>query len=97
MLTFFLLFLSFSALCHWGKILQLRNYLPIDDAVGVDARQSEHEDGGGDEDAVKAGQPDQDAVDRVLHLGPDNISFFEWAVSRDCLAFLSFEHTWALD
>ena len=75
------MFLSFSALCHWGKILKLRNYLPINDAVWVDAWQSEHEDGGGDEDAVKACQPDQDAVDRVLHLGPDNSGSFKENVS----------------
>ena len=36
--------------------------LPRDEAVGVDAGQAEHEDGGEDEDDVKARQADQQAV-----------------------------------
>ncbi len=46
--------------------------VPVDEAVWVDAGEAEHEDGGGDEDAVKAGQADQDAVDWVLHLRSTN-------------------------
>jgi hypothetical protein len=53
-----------------------QDYSPHDNAVGVDAGHSEHENGGGDEHYVKAGQTDQDAVHRILHLGPANIIFF---------------------
>ena len=43
---------------------------PHDDAVCVDAGHPEHEDGGGDEHDVETGQTNQNAVHRVLHLGP---------------------------
>ncbi len=38
----------------------------------VDAGNTKHEDGGGDENDVEAGESDEDAVDRVLHLGPEH-------------------------
>jgi len=40
--------------------------------VCVDAGNTKHEDGGGDENDVEAGESDEDAVDRVLHLGPEH-------------------------
>jgi hypothetical protein len=40
--------------------------------VGVDAGYAEHQDGCEDEDGVEAGQPDENAVDGVLHLGPEH-------------------------
>ncbi len=46
--------------------------VPLNDAVCVDAGNTEHEDGGGDENDVEAGESDEDAVDRVLHLGPEH-------------------------
>ncbi len=52
----------------------------------VDAGNTKHEDGGGDENDVEAGESDQNAVDRVLHLGPVHQVFFnngvEWADSQ---------------
>ena len=45
-------------------------YVPLDNTVCIYAGYSEHEYGGGDEHNVEAGQPDEDAVDGVLHLGP---------------------------
>ncbi len=58
-------------------------HVPLNDAVCVDAGNTKHEDGGGDEYDVEAGESDEDAVDRVLHLGPEHQVLFnngvEWA------------------
>jgi hypothetical protein len=53
-----------------------QDYSPHDNTVGVDAGHPEHENGGGDEHYVKTRQTNQDAVHRILHLGPANIIFF---------------------
>ena len=48
----------------WSAVSSPRSApaLPRDEAVGVDAGQAEHEDGGEDEDDVEARQADQQAV-----------------------------------
>ncbi len=53
------------------------DYSPHNNTVGVDAGHSEHKNGCGDEHNVKARQTNQDAVHRILHLGPANINFFK--------------------
>ena len=62
-------------------------HVPLNDAVCVDAGNTKHEDGGGDENDVEAGESDEDAVDRVLHLGPEHqvcliTAWIVWAVSQ---------------
>jgi hypothetical protein len=54
-----------------------QDYSPHDNTVGVDAGHPEHENGGGDEHYVKAGQTNQDAVHRILHLGSASINFLK--------------------
>ena len=39
----------------------------------VDAGQAEHEDGGDDQDQIKASKTYQEAIDRALHLWPETL------------------------